>query len=205
MVNGQVKVTTTDNMVKLKKQLAELAKKEVLVGIPEEDKERADYGIEDAGSKSRKSGNINNAELLYAHTHGIRRKVMRKEMQENIDSGMKYSEAHSLYIQTHGSPLFAVPPRPVIEPAIEYHKDIIAAQLVKITQAALSGNSSTVEAEMNKAGMLAVNAAQSWFENPANNWPPNSPKTIKLKGSNLPLVESNQLRKSITYVVRDKS
>lgn len=191
MVNGQVNVTTKDNMAKLKKQLDELAKKEVLVGIPED-------------TSSRKDGGINNAELLYAHTHGIRRKAMRSEMQENIDTGMKYSEAHSLYIQTHGSPLFAVPPRPVIEPAIEHHKDLIAAQLVKISKAALGNSPSAMDAEMNKAGMLAVNAAQSWFENPANNWPPNSPKTVELKGSNLPLVESNQLRKSITYVVRDK-
>lgn len=191
MVNGQVNVTTKDNMAKLKKQLAELAKKEVLVGIPEE-------------TSSRSDGGINNAELLYAHTHGIRRKAMRSEMQENIDTGMKYSEAHSLYMQTHGSPLFAVPPRPVIEPALEYHKDIVAAQLIKITKAALDGSPSTVEAEMHQAGMMATTIAKSWFENPANNWPPNSPKTIELKGSNLPLIEDRELLKSITYVVRDK-
>ena len=52
--------------------------------------------------------------------------------------------------------------------------------------------------------MLAQSAAQNWFENPKNNWVPNAKSTIKKKGSNIPLVDTNELRKSITYVLRDK-
>lgn len=192
MVKGSVKVTSTSKMDDIKKRINELVKKDVLVGIPEENTSR---GEQDS---------INNAELLYAHTHGIRKKAMRQEMQENINKGMKYSEAHSLYIQTHGSPLLAVPPRPVIEPAIEDSKEYIAAKLADVSKAALDGNSGKLEGELHQVGMLGQNVARSWFENPKNNWPPNSEQTIKLKKSNLPLIDSGQLRKSITYVVRDK-
>ena len=38
---------------------------------------------------------VNNAELLYLHTHGVRSSEMRAEMQKNTDAGMKYSAAHS--------------------------------------------------------------------------------------------------------------
>ena len=43
-----------------------------------------------------------------------------------------------------------------------------------------------------------------WFENPQNGWPPNSPRTIRRKGSDQPLVDTGEMRKAITYVVRDK-
>ena len=40
------------------------------------------------------------------------------------------------------------------------------------------------------------------FENPKNNWPPNSPRTIAKKGSDVPLIDTGELRKSITHVIR---
>ena len=176
----------------VRKSLELLAKKEVLVGIPEDE-------------ATRENGDtINNAELLYIHTHGIRTSEMRAEMQKNIDKGMKYSKAHSMYIQEHGSPLFRVPPRPVLEPAIEDSKEIIAEELKQANISALDRNLAQAEAHLNKAGMLAQSAAQNWFENPKNGWPPNAESTIKKKGSDVPLVDTNELRKSITYVLRDK-
>ncbi len=194
MVKGTVSVTSGVNrMSDVQKQIAALAKKEVLVGIPEENSTR------------KSSGEINNAELLYVHTHGVRKKEMREEMQGNLDGGMKYSRAHALYLQEHGSPLWQVPPRPVLEPAIEDKKELIGRQLGKVSAAALDGDVARTEAELNKAGMLAEVAAKGWFENPKNGWTENSEKTKKAKGSEVPLIDTGEMRKSITYVVRDKS
>lgn len=191
MVKGTVKLTQSGTgMESVKKAIEALSRKEVLVGIPEDNASR--------------DGEINNAELLYIHSHGVRNKKMRDEMQSNIDNGIKYSKAHSLYVQTHGSPLLNVPARPVLEPAIEDSKEVIASQIKKASKSALDGNSAEAEANLNKAGMIAQSVAQNWFENPKNNWPPNSPKTIAKKGSNIPLVDTNEMRKSITYVLRDK-
>lgn len=193
MVKGKISLKKSGaGFEAIRKSLEMLAKKEVLVGIPEDE-------------ATRENGDtINNAELLYIHTHGIRTSEMRAEMQKNIDKGMKYSKAHSMYIQEHGSPLFRVPPRPVLEPAIEDSKEIIAEELKQANISALDRNPAQAEAHLNKAGMLAQSVAQNWFENPKNGWPPNAESTIKKKGSDVPLVDTNELRKSITYVLRDK-
>ena len=147
---------------------------------------------------------VNNAELLYVHTHGVRAPVMRAEMKQNIDAGMLYSAAHSLYVQTHGSPAYAIPPRPVLEPAIRDSKEAIGKQVAGAYCAAMRGDMAGAERGLELAGMVAQNAARAWFENPKNQWPPNSARTIKAKGSNSPLIDTGEMRKSITYVIRDK-
>ena len=132
MVNVKV-IQTMKPFSSITKKLSALTRKRVLVGIQAKDSSR------DIGDK------INNAELLYILSHGVRKKSMREEMQKNIDAGMKYSAAHSLYIQSHGSPLWQIPPRPVLEPAIEDSKEPIAKQLKMSYKAALDGNKQEME------------------------------------------------------------
>lgn len=193
MVNTKGKVEHNEyngGFVGLVKRLQGLQKRQIQVGIPQQ-------------TSSRKGEGINNAELLYIHTHGTRRKAMRKEMQEGMDRGLKYSEAFSLYIQSHGSPLWHSPPRPVLEPAIKENKEKIALQFSKIVKAAADGNADAMERAITSTGMTAQNACRSWFKDPRNGWPRNDPKTVKLKGSDKPLVDSGELRDSIVYVVRE--
>lgn len=194
MVNSKSKVEHNEyngGFAGLVKRLQGLQKRQIQVGIPQK-------------TSSRKSEGINNAELLYIHTHGIRRKAMREEMQEGMDRGLKYSEAFSLYIQSHGSPLWHSPPRPVLEPAIKANKEKIAMQFSKIVKAAADGNADAMERAITSTGMTAQNACRAWFKDPRNEWPRNDPKTVKLKGSDKPLVDSGELRDSIVYVVREE-
>jgi hypothetical protein len=178
----------------LAKIIKDLSNLDVLVGIPEND-------------ATRQSGDgINNAELAYIHTNGIRQNSMIEEMQPELDKGTPYSAAHQMYIQAHGSPLWHSPPRPIIEPAIEYkpNKEAISKQLGMAAKKALSGDQQGTKDQLSKAGLLAQNLVRDWFTNPANNWPLNTPATIEAKGSDMPLINSGQLRKSITFVVRDE-
>lgn len=194
MVNSKSKVEHNEyngGFAGLVKRLQGLQKRQIQVGIPQQ-------------TSSRKEEGINNAELLYIHTHGTRRKAMRKEMQEGMDRGLKYSEAFSLYIQSHGSPLWHSPPRPVLEPAIKANKEKIAMQFSKIIKAAADGNADAMERAITSTGITAQNACRSWFKDPRNGWPRNDPKTVKLKGSDKPLVDSGELRDSIVYVVREE-
>lgn len=192
MVNGFVHIRKKlDKAGEIAKRLKILTELEAYVGIPEE-------------TSSRGSKGINNAELLYIQSHGARKKAMREEMQESMDSGKTYSAAHSLYIQTHGSPMWHIPPRPVLEPAIEDKLEPIAVKLKEASQEALKGNLPGVEQNFHKAGMIGEDAAKGWFENPKNNWPPNSPKTIQRKGSDAPLIDTGEMRKAITYLVDKK-
>lgn len=198
MVTGKVSLQTKDHFGDLQKAISSLVKKDILVGITE-------------ANASRDNGDdINNAELLYDHSHGIRKKAMREEMKTNTDKGMKYSAAHSLYVQTHGSPLWHSPPRPVLEPAIEANKEAIVQQHGKAIKAALDGKPSVLKAELYKTGALAESAAKAWFEDPRNGWPENAESTKKMKAAKgntkfIPLVDNNELRKSITHELRDRS
>ena len=205
MVTGKVSLQTKDRFGDLQNAISSLIKKDILVGIPSDDSERGDIKKKKHGSISRISDAINNAQLLYIHSHGVRKKAMRKEMKANTDKGMKYSAAHSLYVQTHGSPLWHSPPRPVLEPAIEANKEAIANQHGKAIKAALDGKPAVLEAELNKTGALAESAAKSWFEDPRNGWPLNTQATIEAKDSDQPLIDKGEMRKAITYVMRDKA
>jgi hypothetical protein len=178
MFNAFAKVTASKDLTpEIKKMLDDLAKSQVYVGVPE-------------GSDNDRGTEITNSELLYIQTHGVRMQEMRDEMNPKVESGeMPYSKAYKS------------PPRPVIEPAIENSKDVIAKQLQKVATTALDGQDPTVE--MQKAGMLGQNIVRDWFTNPANGWAPNSPITAKRKGSDRPLIDSGELRKSITYVIQD--
>ena len=170
-------------------RLRGLQKRHIYVGIPQ-------------AANSRKDEEIGNAELLYIHTHGIRRRPMIEEMDQNMALGLKYSAAFSLYIQSHGSPLWHSPPRPVIEPALAANKVRIAAEFKKIYQATASADGDGVERAITRTRFPAQNVCREWFDDPRNNWPANSPVTIAKKKSDKPLIDTGAMRKAITYVVR---
>lgn len=191
MVKGTAKVKTKGDASILNKIMADIGNMEVYVGIPEEE-------------ASRGNDAINNAELAYIHTHGIRTGSMRQEMQPAIDAGNPYSKAYEMYIQEHGSPLWQSPPRPIIEPAIKKHKDPIADKLKQALQSGLNGDSQGARDGLEKAGLFASGKVKEYFTDPDNGWPDNSPATVAAKGSDRPLVDTGNLRDSITYVVGDK-
>ena len=122
--------------------------------------------------------------------------------QNPSDDGINNAEL--LYIQSHGSPLWHIPPRPVLEPSVEANKEPIAKQLQGAVTASIDGNKVGVDQALHRAGFVAENAAKRWFEDPKNGWPPNSPRTIAQKGSDSPLIDTGEMRKSITHVVRDR-
>lgn len=177
------------DMINIEDIMAQIGENDVLVGIP-------------AVNSSRDGEGITNAELAFMHTHGIRSKAMAKEMEPTLTKSGSYSKAYQLYIQSHGSPAYRVPPRPIIEPAIEANIEMLANKLKKAVGFFLEGQRENALAELERAGLSAQNYVRGWFVDPRNNWPPNSPATIKKKGSDRPLIDTGELRKSITYVMR---
>lgn len=161
---------------------------DVLVGIPQE--------------KDSRPGMISNSELAFIHTHGARTGAMSKDMDKSMSKGVSYAKAHDLYVKSKGSPLHRIPPRPIIEPAFDDSKEQIAEMLKWPMQKALDGDKQGAIESLEKVGMQGQNIVRAWFNNPKNNWEANSPLTVKLKGSSNPLIDSGELRKSITYVVR---
>jgi hypothetical protein len=117
----------------------------------------------------------------------------------------KINNAALLFVLSKGSPLRGIPARPVLEPAIEAkgNKEPIADELGKAASAALEGNEGECDKHLKRAGMTAQNSAREWITDPRNGFAPNSPSTIRRKGSDKPLIDTGAMRKAITFVVED--
>jgi hypothetical protein len=143
------------------------------------------------------------------------------------------TNAALLAIHTKGSPINHLPPRPVLEPAIEESntKDRITRELLKAAEAGLKKDHDGFIKGLEKAGIVAQNASRAWFTNPLNGWPPDQPATIKRKLSKIsgkkkreaaltnfqetlqaggsmegidhPLIDTAQMRKAIVFLVEE--
>lgn len=211
MIKGNVKATKTKDLLpRIRQSLATIASNDVLVGITEE--------------KAGKRGDINNAQLCYIQTHGVRSGAMAKEMDQamigpggipytidydkfmaNLDK-MPYPQALALYVNSHGKGNWRIPPRPIIEPAIEnpQNKKNITDAMKLVAQKALDGDTSAAMAQLSNVGKIGKYVVDQWFINPLNRWAPNAPSTIKRKGSDRPLIATAQLRQAMDYVIKQK-
>jgi hypothetical protein len=116
--------------------------------------------------------------------------------------GEEINNAELAYIHTHGSPVNNIPPRPFLIPSILANLDSIKKIQKEVIQAAVEGKA--VITPMKKLGLFASAEAKKWFLDSRNNWKPNTPETIRRKGSDSPLIDSGALRASITYVIDKK-
>lgn len=121
--------------------------------------------------------------------------------ENSLREGEEMNNASLLFIHTHGSPLHNIPARPVIEPAVDSVRKLVAGELAQAATLLIDRNPIAATAHLKRAGQIGSNAAKRWFTNPANGWPPNAPSTIRGKGSDKPLIDTGQLRRSITYSV----
>lgn len=106
------------------------------------------------------------------------------------------------FIQKNGSPANNIPARPFLKPSIRANNKIIAPHLAKAAQGVMENRPTEARRELEAAGLIAANGAKRWFTDPRNEWPPDAPATIEAKGSDKPLIDTGQLRRSITHVVR---
>lgn len=185
-----VNITVASRTAEIKQALEAIKGMQVYVGIPEEN-----------SSRQEEQEGINNAELAFLMTNGVRSKEMQKDMESDVNKH-GYHKAYDMYIQSHGSPLWQIEPAPIIEPAIEADKDQISALLGEAIKAVLDGDLKTAEDYLNKAGLEGQAASQDWFTSPKNGWPENAESTIKQKGSDKRNINTGELRKAITYVVK---
>jgi hypothetical protein len=120
--------------------------------------------------------------------------------------GAKVTNAELVFIHTNGSPARGIPARPIIEPAIEAsdNKAALAEDLKKAGNAALDRRPQDAVKFLKLTGQDAVNRIRAWFTDARNHWAPNVPSTIRAKGSDRPLIDEGELRKAMTYVLKEK-
>lgn len=193
MIGGNVTVEVTEtgegDLKRILEALKKLSEDELLVGV----------SADTAGSG--RGEDINNAELAFIHTNGVRAAGMKAETDKAVEEGTPYPLALQAYIKEHGSPAYRVPPRPFLEPGIEKHLDLVESGMKAALLDVLDGGDGKAQRERLGATMTAK--VQAYFQED-NGWPPNAPSTIKKKGSAQPLVDTGALRQSITYIIRPK-
>lgn len=163
---------------KLIKNLTELTKKQILVGVSEDESARKNPDQE------------GNATIAYIHDNG--------------------------------SPLRRIPARPFMEPGIRNAQDAINLELTVVAKAQLESNKEKVDLYLNRVGLVAQNSIRKVITDGEGFTPlKRGTKLERLKrrksyakwseekkerymGSMKPLIDTGQLRNSITYVVVDK-
>lgn len=140
------------------------------------------------------------------------------------DTGI--SNAYLGYIHEHGVPEKNIPARAALVPGIQDIQDEAAEILEATAKKALDGNEAAVDAGLNKIGILGQNAVRARFVN--NDWQPLADKTLdrrrkvsetvnskgetvkkmgksrRERGAVNPLIDTSELRKKYSYVVRKK-
>lgn len=134
---------------------------------------------------------------------GIPQKKNKREGEDEV------TNSELLFIHTKGSPINNIPARPVIEPAIEDDSERLSKMLKDAANSAMDGNEEDAIKKLRLTGIRGQNVSRAWFTNPKNNWPPNVPSVEnakRAKGSTdpKPLIDTGELRKSITYVIEKK-
>ncbi|MGE4504040.1 MAG: hypothetical protein AB7D51_01735 [Desulfovibrionaceae bacterium] len=127
------------------------------------------------------------------------------------------------YIHENGSPKRNIPARPFLLPGIRVAQKQIVAMLEDAGKQALEGKAQGVAKALDAAGKVATNSVRAQFVE--NDWPELAEGTLKKrpkaqrdesgkiirrgksreeKGRTNPLLDTNQLRDSITYVVEKR-
>ena len=93
-----------------------------------------------------------------------------------------------------------IPSRPFLRDSVDANGDKINSFLQSMEKEILRGNSA--EDVLKKIGMFQKGLIQEQITK--GNFVPNSPATIRKKGSDRPLVDTGRMRQSIDYVIQQK-
>lgn len=115
------------------------------------------------------------------------------------------SNANILALMEAGSPVNNIPSRILLDAVRKKYNKKIDEYFIKIFDALLENNSTKADLLMEELALRVQTWCQKFFTDEDNGWAPNAPSTIKQKGSDRPLIDTGELRKSIrAFVVEDK-
>lgn len=94
-----------------------------------------------------------------------------------------------------------IPSRPFIRDSLNNNKDKISQFMQSAAKGIVNGKSA--EEVLKKIGTFQKGLIQKEITN--GDFVPNSPATIRKKGSSTPLVDTGRMRQSVNFVVRERS
>lgn len=123
--------------------------------------------------------------------------------KERVFGGL--GNANILAIMEAGSPVNNIPSRVLLDAVKKKYERKIEEYFLKILTSLLEGNKNEADRLMEELALRMQTWCQKFFVDEDNGWEPNAPSTIKAKGSDRPLIDTGELRKSIRgIVVEDK-
>jgi phage gpG-like protein len=111
------------------------------------------------------------------------------------------------FVHNYGSPAQNIPARPFMEPGIRETKDPVADRMARAAQASLDGRKDDINRNLIGAGLIATNGIKAKITSgPFKALKPATIAARKRRGrtGTKPLLDTGQLRNSITFVVRRK-
>lgn len=107
------------------------------------------------------------------------------------------------YIHEHGAPAANIPARPFLRPSVEDNHDALVKVLENGLKRALQTmRPGDVDVAYERTGLVAVGFVQNYMS--TGRFTPLKPATIRRKKSSQPLIDTGQLRQSVTHVVRPR-
>lgn len=129
-----------------------------------------------------------------------------------------FGNAAIAYVQENGSPANNIPARAFLRPGLQSYLPEAIALLKAGARHALRGNVGAAQKTLKKIGMEATRSVQAVFK--ANDWAPLAESTLRQRAARQakksgkkrvkkinrpnPLIDTGQLLRSITYVIRGR-
>lgn len=181
-------MTTTikvDRLGEVMKRIKDLAKNEVLVGVPADEAGRYETNKQAKDArKARKAGE----ESPHQSTEGVNNAVIG-------------------YVNEFGQPEHNIPARPHLIPGVQEAEGTIVKRLLAGARKALEGDAKATDAALHSIGLAAQNAVRNKISN--GPFAALADTTIADRESRgrtgqKPLIDTGQYRSSITYVIRPR-
>lgn len=127
--------------------------------------------------------------------------------KQDADEYQPINNAALAYIHNNGAPEANIPARPYLVPGIKKSKPSWLKKLADAAKQGVGGNPGGVERNLNAAGLIAQNAARAAITEGVP--PPLAASTLarrraKGRSGTTPLINTGQLIKANTYVIRKK-
>ena len=132
--------------------------------------------------------------------YGVPQQTAYSRQDSKEKQPAKYNNAQILAIMEHGSPVQNIPPRELLKPVRKKYEKQINNALMKVCDLLLKNKQDEAENEMEKLAIRIENWTKKFFTDSDNGWAPNSPVTIRAKGSDRPLIDTGALRQSIKAI-----
>ena len=138
---------------------------------------------------------------------GIPAEKAPRTSEEAKARGTKINNAAIGYIMEFGSPTQNIPARSFLMPGIKNANDGISVRMTKAAQGALDGKPDEVKNNLNAVGIIAASSVKMKIS--SNIPPPLAASTLAARRrrgrtGTRTLVDTGQLRNSISYVIRPK-